>query len=114
MPRAMIERKAAYILLALAAWLLGLSAAAADPLCQCRYAGSMYAEGQCVCMNTPNGKQQACCGRVLNNTSWSFIGGCPIAESTPMDDGATPKEADDGIAGAGQTLPMPQQAHRVE
>ncbi len=114
MPRAIIERKAACVLLALAAWLLGLSTAAANPLCQCRYAGSMYAEGQCVCMNTPNGQQQACCGKVLNNTSWSFIGVCPVAENTPMDDGTMSTAADDRPSSAGQTLPMPQQARRLE
>ena len=114
MPRATIERKAACILLSLGAWLFGLSAVAADPMCKCRYAGSMYAEGQCICMNTPNGQQRACCGKVLNNTSWSFTGGCPVSESAPMDDSVLSTAADGGDARAGQTRPMPQQAHRVE
>ncbi|MGI9351092.1 MAG: hypothetical protein ACR2O3_05985 [Rhizobiaceae bacterium] len=32
-------------------------------------------------MRTPNGSQMATCARVLNNTSWKFLGlPCPTAE----------------------------------
>ena len=63
---------------------LGIGGAAAGDgaECRCRYAGNDYAEGQCVCIRTPSGGRYACCGKVLNNTSWSFSqGGCPMAEA---------------------------------
>ena len=58
---------------------------AAETQCICRYAGQSYAVGTCVCMNRPDGTQQrACCGMVLNNTSWQITGeGCPVAHSEP-------------------------------
>lgn len=66
------------------AWIVGLALlAAADaraepPICTCRYAGQSYRLGTCVCIVTPNGARRACCGKVLNNTSWSFKGDtCP-------------------------------------
>lgn len=63
---------------------LGIGGAVAGDAieCRCRYAGENYAEGQCVCIRTPSGGRYACCGKVLNNTSWSFRrGGCPMAEA---------------------------------
>ncbi|MDJ0951282.1 MAG: hypothetical protein QNJ94_20410 [Alphaproteobacteria bacterium] len=59
-------------LLGLAAVFVSPLARAEEPQCKCRYAGQYYLLGQCVCMKTSSGEQMACCGRVLNNTSWSF------------------------------------------
>ena len=56
------------------------SAPAAEPSCTCRFAGQSYEQGACVCINTSNGPRIACCGKVLNNTSWKFTGdSCPVA-----------------------------------
>ncbi len=53
-----------------------------EPNCTCRYAGQSYALETCVCIMTPGAARMACCGRVLNNTSWTFTGAsCPIAEA---------------------------------
>lgn len=59
--------------------------AAAERQCTCRYAGQSYVLGACVCIDRPGaGQQYACCGMVLNNTSWQFSdGGCPVAMSVP-------------------------------
>lgn len=70
------------------------SEALAAPNCVCRYAGKNYALGQCVGMNNAAGIRCGCCGRVLNNTSWTFTAGAcgivsrkstprPSAETTP-------------------------------
>lgn len=49
--------------------------------CTCKYKDSDIAEGQTICMNTANGSQMATCSRVLNNTSWKFLGQpCPTAK----------------------------------
>tara|TARA_B100000029_G_scaffold399658_1_gene398423 strand:+ start:2986 stop:3249 length:264 start_codon:yes stop_codon:yes gene_type:complete len=54
----------------------------ANPDCTCRYLGQEFGLNQCVCMITPNGMRRACCGLVLNNTSWTFFkDGCVIAGS---------------------------------
>ena len=56
------------------------SAVQGEPNCTCRYAGQTYAVASCVCIVTPNGARMACCGKVLNNTSWKFMSDiCPIA-----------------------------------
>ena len=66
---------------------LGLIASApgavrGEPNCTCRYAGQSYALESCVCIVTAGTARMACCGRVLNNTSWTFSGAtCPIAEA---------------------------------
>ncbi len=59
----------------------------AEPRCTCRYAGQSYALGSCTCIDRPGAAPQfACCGMVLNNTSWKFSGeGCPVAMSEPAD-----------------------------
>lgn len=59
----------------------------ADIQCTCRYAGQSYALGTCLCISRPGtGPQYACCGMVLNNTSWTFReGGCPVAMSVPVE-----------------------------
>lgn len=58
---------------------------AAQTLCTCRAASQSYAEGTCACLDRPGGGSEiACCGKVLNNTSWTFTGkGCPVAGTEP-------------------------------
>jgi len=67
-------------------WLVP-AGASAESQCSCRYAGQSYALGTCVCIDRPGiGPQYACCGMVLNNTSWQFSDkGCPTAMSEPAD-----------------------------
>lgn len=49
--------------------------------CLCRFDGAAYEQGQCVCIPTSNGPRRACCGKVLNNSSWMFAdGACQLAE----------------------------------
>lgn len=68
---------AAVVGLAALAW---AAPAAAD--CTCRYQGAVYELGQCVCMRIGGTTQRACCGKVLNNTSWSFGGrSCDLVEN---------------------------------
>lgn len=49
--------------------------------CTCRAAGgASHPVGAIVCLDTPNGPRLAECGRVLNNTSWTFLSApCPTA-----------------------------------
>ena len=48
--------------------------------CTCKYKNVDIPEGQIACLQTPNGEQMARCERVLNNTSWKFLGGgCSIS-----------------------------------
>ena len=62
--------------------------ASAAPDCLCRYNGAFYQTGQCVCMRVGGTTRRACCGKVLNNTSWSFSGkSCDMVENKPR---ATP------------------------
>ena len=59
-------------------------APAAKIPCLCLYDGQYFGQGQCVCMATPRGPRLACCGKVLNNSSWSFLAdSCPIADVQP-------------------------------
>lgn len=64
---------------------LGPAGSVAETQCTCRYAGQSYALGACVCIDLPvGGRQFACCGMVLNNTSWKFSDeGCPMAATEP-------------------------------
>ena len=51
-----------------------------EPNCTCRYGGQSYSLASCVCIETANGGRMACCGKVLNNSSWNFTDAvCPIA-----------------------------------
>ena len=60
----------------------GWSPALAGENCTCRYKENDVNEGQTICMQTPNGSQMATCARVLNNTSWKFLGTpCPLAQN---------------------------------
>ncbi len=95
---------------------LGNTALAA-PRCVCRYAGRNYDVGQCVRMSNSAGERCACCGFVLNNTSWTFsAGACGIVSRKwtprPTADAAPAKTIDresEAILalrkGAGQTPP---------
>jgi hypothetical protein len=56
----------------LAAWTVTPANAAPD--CRCRYQGAFFEVGRCVCMRIGGVTRRACCGKVLNNTSWSFVG----------------------------------------
>ena len=53
----------------------------AGPSCTCRYAGQSFQVNSCVCITTSAlGPQVACCGMVVNNTSWTFTkNACPSA-----------------------------------
>ena len=64
--------------------------------CTCRYGGQRYDQNTCVCLMTSNGARLACCGKVLNNSSWKFSGDmCPIA-SVPSPEPATASPASGG------------------
>ena len=54
--------------------------AAAGENCTCRASNVEAQEGQTVCVATSNGSQMARCEKVLNNTSWKFLGTpCPVS-----------------------------------
>ena len=60
----------------------GTLPAAAGPDCTCKYKNMDIPEGQIACLQTPNGEQMARCERVLNNTSWKFLGGgCSVSSN---------------------------------
>jgi hypothetical protein len=68
--------------LLLAAIALALSASTAFSQCTCRYKGGETTDGQTVCMATPKGRQLVLCEKVLNVTSWKFLGQpCPTASN---------------------------------
>jgi len=86
--------------------LAGMTAApaVAAPDCKCRYQGTFYELGQCVCMRIGGSARRACCGKVLNNTSWAFGGKtCDLVRGgeTPR---ATPAPWSIAARPAGQTL----------
>lgn len=57
------------------------SSAFAGEDCTCSHKGAKTPEGQKACIKTSNGMQMAQCSRVLNNTSWKFLGTpCPTAQ----------------------------------
>ena len=63
-----------------AAALSALSSSPAFSDCTCRYKGGETTDGQTVCMATPKGRELAVCEKVLNVTSWKFLGQpCPAA-----------------------------------
>lgn len=63
-----------------AAALSALSVGPAFSECTCRYKGGETTDGQTVCMATARGKELALCEKVLNVTSWKFLGQpCPTA-----------------------------------
>lgn len=84
MPKS-IARPTIYSGLAFAVWIFASAAALAEPRCLCRYAAQLYDQGDCVCMTTSAGPRLACCGRVLNNSSWEFLAnGCGVAHNAVM------------------------------
>lgn len=63
-----------------AATLLAVSSGSAFSECTCRYKGGETMDGQTVCMATAKGRELAVCEKVLNVTSWKFLGQpCPAA-----------------------------------
>ena len=67
---------------------VGPSGEAAQIRCLCRYAGTTYEQAECACLPTPNGPRLACCGKVLNNSSWMFMGdACSLSQNRPKDGG---------------------------
>ena len=63
-----------------AAALFAASASPAFSECTCRYKGGETMDGQTVCIATAEGKELAVCEKVLNVTSWKFLGQpCPAA-----------------------------------
>lgn len=68
----------AFIIIGLA---LFSSPALAGEDCTCSHKGAKIPEGQQACIKTSSGMQMAQCSRVLNNTSWKFLGTpCPTAQ----------------------------------
>lgn len=71
---------------AAAVFVISLAIAAvahSEPNCTCRYKGQSVALESCICLSTSAGPRLACCGMVLNNTSWKFTDRlCPVAERT--------------------------------
>lgn len=51
--------------------------------CTCRAKDVVANEGEVVCLNTPLGQRLARCDKVLNNTSWTFLGACPAVSQIP-------------------------------
>lgn len=70
-----------FALLVAAPLLLQSTKSHAGPSCTCRYAGQSFQVNSCVCITTSAvGPQVACCGMVVNNTSWTFTkNACPSA-----------------------------------
>ncbi len=68
-------------LMVLISALLTVTTAVAGPSCTCRYAGQSFQVNSCVCITTAAARPQvACCGMVVNNTSWTFTKkACPMA-----------------------------------
>ena len=65
-----------------AAALFAVSASPAFSDCACRYKGGETMSGQTVCIATAKGKELAICEKVLNVTSWRFLGQpCPTASN---------------------------------
>ena len=74
-----------------AAALTALSISPAFSECTCRYKGGETTDGQTVCMATARGKELALCEKVLNVTSWKFLGQpCPTAANDGQPAGLSP------------------------
>lgn len=83
----------ARLLLIPAALIAAAAAATAEPQCLCRYDGKRFEQGQCTCIVISGNARYACCDRVLNNSSWTFVSDQCEAE-TSMGDRATKIAAD--------------------
>ncbi len=99
---------AALVAIGLAVMVLPEPAAAAEARstnvaeipCLCRFDGQSYDQGQCVCLPTSAGPRRACCGKVLNNSSWLFkSGNCRLADNAPKP-GTLRPSGDNQLAGA--------------
>ena len=76
--------KACFAAMAFAILMAGSGSVLAGENCTCRFKGQSFALDSCVCLSTSEGPRMACCGYVLNNTSWNFTKKlCPVAESSP-------------------------------
>lgn len=76
--------KTCFAALAFAIFMLSSGIAFAGESCTCRFKGQSFAIDSCVCLSTSEGPRMACCGYVLNNTSWNFTKKlCPVAEGSP-------------------------------
>lgn len=72
--------RSSFLIWIIAAALCALSAGPALSDCTCRYKGGETSDGQTVCMATAKGRELAVCEKVLNVTSWKFLGQpCPAA-----------------------------------
>jgi hypothetical protein len=59
---------------------LALTASPAFSDCICRYNGGEVMHGQSACLVTAKGRELARCEKVLNMSSWKFLGEpCPSA-----------------------------------
>ena len=64
---------------------IALPAAGEAHDCLCRSDTSFHPEGSVVCLRVNGEERLARCERVLNNTSWHFLGkGCPVAAATAL------------------------------
>jgi len=73
------DTKMLRILFALSLFTLTSQALAGEE-CTCNNKGTKIPEGQTACIKTNSGMQMAQCSKVLNNTSWKFLGTpCPTA-----------------------------------
>jgi hypothetical protein len=86
----------------------------AETQCTCRSASQSYAVGTCACLDRPGGGSElACCGTVLNNTSWQFTGkSCPIARNEPAASMWMRAVYGDDLDLAPKTALTPRPAHR--
>ena len=65
---------------ALIASIVIFAAGSAKAECICRYKSGEIIEGQTACLATAKGRELARCEKVLNVTSWKFLGEpCPSA-----------------------------------
>ncbi len=76
-----------------------LTAAATAPAaadCTCRAQGRAFAQGQAVCLPTPNGMRIATCGMVLNNSAWEFSQTpCVLSQRLPQPPAISHDDASD-------------------
>lgn len=63
--------------------------------CTCRFQGQDYQLGDKICLNLPNGPQQAECGFVLNNTSWNMTGTSCLYSEIPTEEQLATKIRED-------------------
>jgi hypothetical protein len=80
-----------WLLFAPALLSLVVSGAAAEPTFRCRAHGIRASQGETLCIPTHAGPQLARCGKVLNNSSWTFLErGCSAPTAAPEGGEAEP------------------------